>query len=139
MLAGAERHPQKQRQTTELEGAEAGLIEKPPERLYDDRQLSSASTISTAIECQCPHHLADLILSLCHFEEYSARCESQSRDDAALHAYALNDKRLLAALFRMPLMTFKVMAAIHWQALKIRLRGAPFFPKPAPPVETVTQ
>jgi DUF1365 family protein len=31
------------------------------------------------------------------------------------------------------------MAAIHWQALKIWLRGAPFFPKPAPPVEKVTQ
>ena len=53
--------------------------------------------------------------------------------------FALNDKRLLVALFRIPLMTFKVMAAIHWQALKIWLRGAPFFPKPAPPVEKVTQ
>jgi DUF1365 family protein len=53
--------------------------------------------------------------------------------------YALSDKRLLAALFRVPLMTFKVVAAIHWQALKIWLRGAPFFPKPAPPVEKVTQ
>ena len=53
--------------------------------------------------------------------------------------YALNDNRLLAALFRMPLMTFKVMAAIHWQALRIWFRGAPFFPKPSPPVEKVTQ
>jgi DUF1365 family protein len=53
--------------------------------------------------------------------------------------YALSDKHLLAAFFRVPLMTFKVMAAIHWQALKIWLRGAPFFPKPAPPVEKVTQ
>lgn len=53
--------------------------------------------------------------------------------------YALNDKRLLAALFKVPLMTLKVMAAIHWQALKIWLRGVPFFPKPTPPVEKVTQ
>jgi DUF1365 family protein len=53
--------------------------------------------------------------------------------------YGLSDKRLLAALFRVPLMTFKVMAAIHWQALKIWLRGAPFFPKPNPPAEKVTQ
>jgi len=53
--------------------------------------------------------------------------------------YALSDRRILAALFRVPLMTFKVMAAIHWQALKIWLRGARFFPKPAPPVEKVTQ
>jgi len=52
--------------------------------------------------------------------------------------YVLSDKRLLLALFRIPLMTFKVMAAIHWQALKNWLRGAPFFPKPVPPVEKVT-
>jgi DNA-binding transcriptional MerR regulator len=88
VLAGAEWYPpQKQPQTTELDKVEAGLTEEPPGRLYDDRQLASASTISTAIKCECPHHLADLILSLCHFEEYSARCESQSREDAALHAY----------------------------------------------------
>ena len=36
-------------------------------------------------------------------------------------------------------LAFKVMAAIHWQALKIRPRGAPFFSKPAPPAEKVTQ
>lgn len=53
--------------------------------------------------------------------------------------HTLNDRRVLTALFRIPLMTFKVMAAIHWQALKIWLRGAPFFPKPKPPAEKVTQ
>jgi DUF1365 family protein len=53
--------------------------------------------------------------------------------------YALNDKRLLTALIQVPLMTLKVVAAIHWQALKIWLRGAPFFPKPTPPVDKVTQ
>jgi len=87
VLAGADWYPQKQPQTTELEDVEARLIEESPERLYDDRQLALAATISTAIKCECPHHLADLILSLCHFEEYSARCESQSREDVALHAY----------------------------------------------------
>jgi len=36
-------------------------------------------------------------------------------------------------------LTFKVMATIHWQALKIWLRGAPFFSRPTPPVEKVSQ
>jgi len=31
-----------------------------------------------------------------------------------------------------------VIAAIHWQALKIWLRGAPYFPKPAPPAQEIT-
>jgi hypothetical protein len=37
LLAGAGWYPQKQPQTSELEDIEAGLIEEPPERLYDDR------------------------------------------------------------------------------------------------------
>jgi hypothetical protein len=41
---------------------------------------------ATAIKCECPHHLVDLIMSLSAFEAYSAACESRSREDAALHA-----------------------------------------------------
>jgi len=50
----------------------------------------------------------------------------------------LTDAALIKAFLRTPLMTFKVMAAIHWQALKIWLRGARFFPKPEPPRQEVT-
>jgi DUF1365 family protein len=35
-------------------------------------------------------------------------------------------------------MTFKVIGMIHWQALKIWLRGAAFHKKPLPPLEQVT-
>lgn len=87
ILAGAQTDPCKQQRTTDVGDMEAGLMVEPLERLYDDRQLASAATLLTAIKCECPHHLADLILSLCHFEEYSSRCEKQSREDAVLHAY----------------------------------------------------
>jgi len=50
----------------------------------------------------------------------------------------LSDQALLRAFRRTPLMTLKVIAAIHWQALKIWLRGAPYFPKPAPPAQEIT-
>jgi DUF1365 family protein len=50
----------------------------------------------------------------------------------------LTDAQLLRAFIRTPLMTFKVVFAIHWQALKILLRGAPFYRKPTPPEEQVT-
>ena len=53
--------------------------------------------------------------------------------------YALSDRRLVTAVLQIPLMTFKVMAAIHWQALKIWSRGASFFPKPPPPARKVTR
>ena len=84
VLAGAEIRRPASKESADLD---AGLMEKPPDRVYDNRQLARAATTSTAVKCECPHHLSDLILALCHFEEYSARCESLNRDDAALHAY----------------------------------------------------
>ena len=46
---------------------------------------------------------------------------------------ALDDAALLRQVLAMPLQAFKVVAAIHWQALKIWLRGGRFHGKPAPP------
>lgn len=44
----------------------------------------------------------------------------------------LNDRAILGQLLRMPWMTLKVVAGIHWEALKIWLRGAKFHSKPEP-------
>jgi uncharacterized protein len=38
---------------------------------------------------------------------------------------AMTDMRLAGLLLRFPLLTFKVMAAIHWEALKLWLKGVP--------------
>ncbi len=46
---------------------------------------------------------------------------------------AMSDGRLVGLLMRMPLMTIKVMAAIHWEALKIWWKGATFHKSPPPP------
>jgi DUF1365 family protein len=54
------------------------------------------------------------------------------------HGEPLTDAAVRRALIRTPLLTLKVMLAIHWQALKIWLRGAPYFPKPEPPRQEVT-
>jgi hypothetical protein len=53
-------------------------------------------------------------------------------------AEPFTDLNLLRNLLRMPLMTFKVMFMIHWQALKLFLRRTPFHTKPAAPTEEVT-
>jgi len=50
----------------------------------------------------------------------------------------LTDAAILKLAFSMPLMTLKVVAGIHWEALKIWLRGGKFHPKPAPPTQDVT-
>lgn len=53
-------------------------------------------------------------------------------------ARALTDSNLLRVALAYPLLTLKVVAMIHWQALKIWLRGAIFYPKPPPPQEEVS-
>ncbi|MEM8991754.1 MAG: DUF1365 domain-containing protein [Pseudomonadota bacterium] len=44
----------------------------------------------------------------------------------------LSDRALFGQWLRHPLMTFKVIAAIHWQALRLWLRGAVFRRYPGP-------
>lgn len=45
----------------------------------------------------------------------------------------LTDRELLGAFAAHPLMTLKVIAAIHWQALRLWRKGARYHPKPGKP------
>ncbi len=45
---------------------------------------------------------------------------------------------LLHWLARLPLMTFGVVARIHWQALRLAIKRVPFFRKPHPPTEEIS-
>lgn len=47
--------------------------------------------------------------------------------------------RAAAAFFMFPLLTFGVVARIHWQALRLWLRRVPFHSQPAPPQDKVTR
>lgn len=51
---------------------------------------------------------------------------------------ALDDKALWSATLALPLMTFKVMAAIHWEALKLWIKGVRLTRQPPPVPEVVT-
>lgn len=53
-------------------------------------------------------------------------------------ALPFTSRTLLAQFLRMPVQAAQVMAGIHWQALKIWLRGAKFHSKPPPPQHDVT-
>jgi hypothetical protein len=56
-------------------------------RRYDDAALTDFASLSSTIACECPRHIAELLMQLSHFEAYSADCEHQSPADASLHAY----------------------------------------------------
>ena len=50
----------------------------------------------------------------------------------------LSDRKLLGAFIRYPLMTLKVVAGIHWEALLLWRKGMTFHKRPAPPSHPVT-
>ena len=68
------------------EGANGGADKIPP-RLFSDEKLARIARLSSAVQCECPQHLANLLSSLTAFEAYSAECENRNEDDAELHAY----------------------------------------------------
>lgn len=54
------------------------------------------------------------------------------------HRRPLTDRALAAAIALHPLMTLKVIAAIHWHALRLWLKGVPIIRKPAAKPQAVT-
>lgn len=59
----------------------------PVPRRFDDRTLGDIAFASVTLKCECPRHLADLLIKLGHFETYTAECEHRNTDDAALHRH----------------------------------------------------
>ncbi|MDJ0941098.1 MAG: MerR family transcriptional regulator [Woeseiaceae bacterium] len=58
-----------------------------PPRRFTQQQLAKLGMVSTAIDCECPQHLAQLVSGLSAFEIYSANCANRNEEDAALHRY----------------------------------------------------
>lgn len=56
-----------------------------PAHLYTHQQLSKIANLPTKVDCECPHHLVDLIVGLKEFEKYSGECINKNDEDAALH------------------------------------------------------
>ena len=56
-------------------------------RRWDDAALTGFANQSPTIACECPRHVAELLMQLSHFEAYSAECEHRNAADAELHAY----------------------------------------------------
>jgi len=76
---------------------------------------------------------------------FIARIDHDDRDGALLQTSIagslapLCDRTLAATLLRQPAVTLKVVARIHWQALRLLLKGVPFRSKPAAPAIALTR
>jgi MerR family transcriptional regulator, light-induced transcriptional regulator len=56
-------------------------------RQFDDASLAFLMDISTNVACECPRHVAEIVMQLASFERYSQDCLSRSPADADLHAH----------------------------------------------------
>jgi len=54
------------------------------------------------------------------------------------HRRALTNRQLLRAFFQYPMMTLKVVAAIHFEAGRLFLKNVPFISRPSPPADRVS-
>lgn len=61
--------------------------DKAPPQRFDDAVLGDVAGLSSTIACECPQHLAEILIRLTQFEAYSADCRQRSPADAELHAY----------------------------------------------------
>lgn len=57
-----------------------------PKRRFDDVQLAHLQEIIPNVDCECPNQVADLVLALNAFENYSHECKNRNADDAKVHA-----------------------------------------------------
>ena len=89
--------------TTVVQQAGAGktlpVTESTPPRRWDDAALVDFAGRSSTIACECPRHLAELLLQLAHFEAYSAECEHRTVGDAEIHAYLREEASAARARF----------------------------------------
>ncbi len=58
-----------------------------PARKFSNQQLTKLAGILSDMKCECPKHLSGIVKDLVAFEIYSAECENENEQDAALHNY----------------------------------------------------
>jgi hypothetical protein len=57
------------------------------EMRFSDGQLARIAALSPSIQCECPNHIARLLLEISAFERYCAQCEDTDPGERALHEH----------------------------------------------------
>jgi DNA-binding transcriptional MerR regulator len=65
--------------------ADRGLPAEPPEQKFERALLKDIAMMSGTIACECPQHVARLLLNLSDFEAYSEECQLLQPADIHLH------------------------------------------------------
>ena len=72
---------------------------KASPKKYSDETLARVADISTAVLCECPRHVAELLAQLSSFEQYSHECTNKNSADQRLHEHLAEVSGQARALF----------------------------------------
>lgn len=72
---------------------------KATPKKYSDETLARVANISTAVLCECPRHVAELLAQLSSFEQYSQECVNKNSADQQLHEHLAEVSGQARALF----------------------------------------
>lgn len=61
------------------------IPQAPRPRRFSDEALLAMTAAVNRVDCECPRHLADILMTVGSFERYSAQCASRNEADARLH------------------------------------------------------
>jgi DNA-binding transcriptional MerR regulator len=56
-------------------------------RRYSDTELVALTEMPSMVACECPRHLAEIVMLMVGFERYSTECAARNQNDAALHRH----------------------------------------------------
>ena len=62
-------------------------LETVPPRLFTPEQIAYCANVDSKLQCECPHHMSQMIETMVAFESYSEACENMTTADATLHGY----------------------------------------------------
>lgn len=74
-------------------------------RLFTQAQLGRLQETQSAVRCECPNHLSELVTSLAAFEEYSRSCQNTNSEDAKVHAHLYEQTSRARRLMEQALLT----------------------------------
>lgn len=85
---------------------------------FTDDVLTAFAGMSSTIACECPSHLAGLLMQISHFETYSSDCNNRNVADAQLHAYLQKVSGVARMLFETALEHVAITEGLPLPSLK---------------------
>lgn len=81
------------------EPVRADLDRTPPPARFSPETIARVAGVAPSIRCECPQHVAQLLLDLSAFEQYSLECIDTQPQDRILHAYLKDVAATARSLF----------------------------------------